>query len=261
MKATNGDTFLGGEDFDNALLNHMVQQFKQDQVGASSLVSMCIILYVQLPLPPPSLFCPPTPNTLSSIFAVALMLPLVFSCVHSRASQVTLPTTCLQLELHVGRSTSALVLASCLSLMQYLLCQAQPPEQPSSPRESSYFRFMGSHNSVYAQSSARLPVLELWRLRSVSSCDVCHPVLTGARLGFQSTECRVNSALWQCEDVWHLVMFRGSPCPHLTRIAGAFGFVCATSCHTLFERGVVCGYAGHRLEQGQASYSEAQGSS
>ena len=33
VKATNGDTFLGGEDFDNALLNHMVQQFKADQVG------------------------------------------------------------------------------------------------------------------------------------------------------------------------------------------------------------------------------------
>lgn len=33
VKATNGDTFLGGEDFDNALLNHMVHQFKQDQVS------------------------------------------------------------------------------------------------------------------------------------------------------------------------------------------------------------------------------------
>lgn len=31
VKATNGDTFLGGEDFDNALLNYMVQQFKSDQ--------------------------------------------------------------------------------------------------------------------------------------------------------------------------------------------------------------------------------------
>lgn len=37
VKATNGDTFLGGEDFDNALLNHMVKQFKQDQVGPSPL--------------------------------------------------------------------------------------------------------------------------------------------------------------------------------------------------------------------------------
>lgn len=31
VKATNGDTFLGGEDFDNALLNHMVLEFKKDQ--------------------------------------------------------------------------------------------------------------------------------------------------------------------------------------------------------------------------------------
>lgn len=35
VKATNGDTFLGGEDFDNALLNHMVQQFKSDQVSCT----------------------------------------------------------------------------------------------------------------------------------------------------------------------------------------------------------------------------------
>ena len=33
VKATNGDTFLGGEDFDNALLNHMVLEFKKDQVS------------------------------------------------------------------------------------------------------------------------------------------------------------------------------------------------------------------------------------
>ena len=32
VKATNGDTFLGGEDFDNALLQHMVAEFKKDQV-------------------------------------------------------------------------------------------------------------------------------------------------------------------------------------------------------------------------------------
>ncbi|XP_037088532.1 stress-70 protein, mitochondrial-like [Pollicipes pollicipes] len=31
VKSTNGDTFLGGEDFDNALLNHLVQEFKRDQ--------------------------------------------------------------------------------------------------------------------------------------------------------------------------------------------------------------------------------------
>lgn len=32
VKATNGDTFLGGEDFDNALLNYMVAEFRKEQV-------------------------------------------------------------------------------------------------------------------------------------------------------------------------------------------------------------------------------------
>merc|ERR1712012_1415421 len=31
VKSTNGNTFLGGEDFDNALLNHLVTEFKRDQ--------------------------------------------------------------------------------------------------------------------------------------------------------------------------------------------------------------------------------------
>ncbi|KAI5078579.1 hypothetical protein GOP47_0006250 [Adiantum capillus-veneris] len=31
VKATNGDTFLGGDDFDNALLNYLVQEFKKEQ--------------------------------------------------------------------------------------------------------------------------------------------------------------------------------------------------------------------------------------
>ncbi|KAI5066368.1 hypothetical protein GOP47_0018992 [Adiantum capillus-veneris] len=31
VKATNGDTFLGGEDFDNTLLQYLVQEFKKDQ--------------------------------------------------------------------------------------------------------------------------------------------------------------------------------------------------------------------------------------
>lgn len=30
VKSTNGDTFLGGEDFDNALVNHLVAEFKKD---------------------------------------------------------------------------------------------------------------------------------------------------------------------------------------------------------------------------------------
>ena len=35
VKATNGDTFLGGEDFDNALLNHIMAEFKKEQVAFS----------------------------------------------------------------------------------------------------------------------------------------------------------------------------------------------------------------------------------
>ena len=31
MKATNGDTFLGGEDFDNTLLQYMIGEFKKEQ--------------------------------------------------------------------------------------------------------------------------------------------------------------------------------------------------------------------------------------
>lgn len=31
VKATNGDTFLGGEDFDNILLQHLIQEFKKEQ--------------------------------------------------------------------------------------------------------------------------------------------------------------------------------------------------------------------------------------
>ena len=30
MKSTNGDTFLGGEDFDNALVKHLIAEFKRD---------------------------------------------------------------------------------------------------------------------------------------------------------------------------------------------------------------------------------------
>ena len=31
VKSTNGDTFLGGEDFDNTLVNFLVSEFKRDQ--------------------------------------------------------------------------------------------------------------------------------------------------------------------------------------------------------------------------------------
>lgn len=30
VKATNGDTFLGGEDFDNAILNYLMSEFKKE---------------------------------------------------------------------------------------------------------------------------------------------------------------------------------------------------------------------------------------
>lgn len=30
VRSTNGDTFLGGEDFDNVLLKHLVDEFKKD---------------------------------------------------------------------------------------------------------------------------------------------------------------------------------------------------------------------------------------
>lgn len=33
VKSTNGDTFLGGEDFDNVLVNHLVSEFKKEQVS------------------------------------------------------------------------------------------------------------------------------------------------------------------------------------------------------------------------------------
>lgn len=51
VKATNGDTFLGGEDFDNALLHHIVAEFKKEQVSLSFLIS---ILLCQISLWSPS---------------------------------------------------------------------------------------------------------------------------------------------------------------------------------------------------------------
>ena len=43
VKATNGDTFLGGEDFDNALLQHMVAEFKKDQVHYQTHDSLAVM--------------------------------------------------------------------------------------------------------------------------------------------------------------------------------------------------------------------------
>lgn len=35
MKSTNGDTFLGGEDFDQHLLKHIVKEFKREVATTS----------------------------------------------------------------------------------------------------------------------------------------------------------------------------------------------------------------------------------
>ena len=43
VKATNGDTFLGGEDFDNALLTYLVNEFKKDQVRSRPFCSSHIL--------------------------------------------------------------------------------------------------------------------------------------------------------------------------------------------------------------------------
>jgi len=32
VRSTNGDTFLGGEDFDNAILKHLVSEFKKQVI-------------------------------------------------------------------------------------------------------------------------------------------------------------------------------------------------------------------------------------
>ena len=39
VKSTNGNTFLGGEDFDNHLLEHLVSEFKKEQVRISLVFS------------------------------------------------------------------------------------------------------------------------------------------------------------------------------------------------------------------------------
>ena len=48
MKATAGDTHLGGEDFDNRLVNHFTQEFKRKHkktIEVSSLTaSLCVLL-------------------------------------------------------------------------------------------------------------------------------------------------------------------------------------------------------------------------
>lgn len=44
VKSTNGDTFLGGEDFDQALLQHIVKEFKRE-VRYLTRIQSCITLF------------------------------------------------------------------------------------------------------------------------------------------------------------------------------------------------------------------------
>ena len=117
VKATNGDTFLGGEDFDNALLNHMVQQFKKDQVGAQPYVLVgygcfrclpalfCLLPMVALGACLPSCFL----SSSNSEHANRLMLPVMlvawyaeqYSIVHARACTCW-PLAHKHLELYIG---------------------------------------------------------------------------------------------------------------------------------------------------------------
>ena len=43
VKSTNGDTFLGGEDFDNALVNYLANEFKKDVSNFK-----CHILFIKV---------------------------------------------------------------------------------------------------------------------------------------------------------------------------------------------------------------------
>lgn len=44
VKSTNGDTFLGGEDFDNCLVNYFVAELKRDVSINSSLIKLFILV-------------------------------------------------------------------------------------------------------------------------------------------------------------------------------------------------------------------------
>ena len=46
VRSTNGDTFLGGEDFDNTLLKHLVGEFKKEVRGNFPIGELRIICYV-----------------------------------------------------------------------------------------------------------------------------------------------------------------------------------------------------------------------
>lgn len=49
VKSTNGDTFLGGEDFDNALVNYLASEFKKEVYTFCNWV-IIIICYIKINL-------------------------------------------------------------------------------------------------------------------------------------------------------------------------------------------------------------------
>ena len=55
VKATAGDTHLGGEDFDNRTVNHFVQEFKR---------KVCISSHTRISLAPLITLAPPSSNLL-----------------------------------------------------------------------------------------------------------------------------------------------------------------------------------------------------
>lgn len=48
VKSTNGDTFLGGEDFDQALLQHIVKEFKREVRDLSTIWSHVTVFQARL---------------------------------------------------------------------------------------------------------------------------------------------------------------------------------------------------------------------
>ena len=49
VKSTNGDTFLGGEDFDNALVQYLVAEFKRDVSPCTWQItggSICVVRHI-----------------------------------------------------------------------------------------------------------------------------------------------------------------------------------------------------------------------
>lgn len=47
VKSTNGDTFLGGEDFDNALVNYFAKEFKKDVSSQVDCTNFSILIVVK----------------------------------------------------------------------------------------------------------------------------------------------------------------------------------------------------------------------